>query len=93
MTYASRVAIATADPEWQEFRESLKGTSTRQKLKALQEYHDSKMDNPEMSDEEAEHVITRIDNYLKALARGGQLYRGVTYETAMEQDWKLAIRK
>jgi hypothetical protein len=38
-------------------------------------------------------ICIRVDNYLKALARGGQLESGVSLEKALEADWKLTIRK
>jgi hypothetical protein len=35
----------------------------------------------------------QVDNYLKALARGGQLYGGVSLEQALAWNWNLRIRK
>lgn len=56
--------------KWQEFRVSLKGQSTGMKLWRLTKY---KMDNIHKSMAEYEIVLCRIDNYLGALVRGGQL--------------------
>lgn len=53
---------------WQLFRVSLKGRTTDDKLARLAEY----LITGERS-EEASAVQVRVDNYLKALARGGQI--------------------
>jgi len=55
---------AVDDPKWQEFRLSLKGIPTHRKLIMLDEYlrtHTSDVDK------------IRVDNYINALLRGGQL--------------------
>lgn len=63
---------------WQKFRVSLKGFSTMVKLARLH-YRYFWMDNchkiEEISDTQAKLEIVRIDNYLNALKRGGQLGR------------------
>jgi hypothetical protein len=61
-----RIAEAVDDEEWQKFRLSLKGRSTQNKLHLLNEYL------YEYNGED-EDVLIRVDNYLKALARGGQI--------------------
>ncbi len=92
MTYASRVAKATANEGWQLFRESLKGTSTKEKLEHLQHYWIANvLDGFKANNEE--DVEVRLDNYLKALARGGQLERGVNLDMALKCNWKLPVRK
>ena|ERR1700750_107783 len=68
---ASRaVAAAVDDEDWQKFRVTLKGTSTEYKLRMLREYLED--ENLNMGDDTAV-VELRVDNYLKALARGGQI--------------------
>jgi hypothetical protein len=93
MTYSDAVKRATADPKWQEFRKSLKGISTYDKLTRLGEYY---LDN-------AEHVCpfniepcglacdvcVQVDNYVKALCRGGQLYPGESLWTVFEKQFQL----
>jgi hypothetical protein len=54
------------DEDWQKFRLSLKGTSTRHKLVQLKAYLAIGVDSYETRK-------IRVDNYLKALARGGQI--------------------
>lgn len=68
MATREEIAEAINDKEWQEFRKGLKGKSTADKLRALRKYY-WRSD----SLEEDEKVDIRIDNYLKALARGGQI--------------------
>jgi hypothetical protein len=67
MATKAEIAEAVNDEEWQKFRLSLKGTSTETKLRKLREYLDAN------TAERDENVILRVDNYLKALARGGQI--------------------
>jgi hypothetical protein len=68
-----RIAEAVDNEEWQKFRVSMKGIPTSDKLDKLREYHDGLNDNEDTSDEETVHAAIRVDNYLKALARGGQI--------------------
>lgn len=56
----SWIAKAVDDEGWQTFRVGLKGTSTEYKLEQLAAYYDG-----------TEVRKIRVDNYLKALARGG----------------------
>lgn len=96
MTYMERVLKAVHDEDWQAFRVSLKGKSTEEKLNLLEGYwlvqhaigsaHTVKYE-----------IITcayciRVDNYIKALCRGGQLYPGESLERAIKQDWQIAIK-
>lgn len=60
------IAAAVDNQSWQEFRVSLKGTTTQTKLNKLHDYYKNGPDDPETRE-------TRIVNYLKALARGGQI--------------------
>jgi hypothetical protein len=61
-----QIASAVDDQGWQEFRISLKGLTTREKLRKLKSYLAS---GPGGRDTRK----VRVDNYLKALARGGQV--------------------
>jgi hypothetical protein len=87
------VAQATGDPEWQAFRESLKGTTTKVKLAKLREYFEESVERSLDGHMVYDDVCVRVDNYLKALARGGQLERGINLETAILSNWKVPIRK
>jgi hypothetical protein len=88
------VQEAVADPEWQQFRRSLKGMDTASKLNNLgdyyeQQYHDVVCNIAPSSC----RVCVRVDNYLKALARGGQLPAGVSLQQALAWDWNFRILK
>lgn len=61
-----RIAEAVDDDAWQKFRYSLKGMSTDYKLRRLRDYLIS-------CEDDKSKVRLRVDNYLKALARGGQI--------------------
>lgn len=71
LTHAEQIAEAVADPEWQKFRMSLKGISTKEKLHKLLDYYSEP--KPHENGQGPEFVLRglRVDNYLKALARGG----------------------
>ena len=73
MTYAERVRRAVDNEEWQTFRLSMKGESTSEKITMLEEYYDGHVDGDE-------DVKIRIDNYIKALCRGGQLEAGMDFD-------------
>lgn len=62
----SRNAIdrAVNDAAWQQFRKSLKGLPTTVKLDKLYTH---------LFDELSDDTVVRVDNYLNALKRGGQL--------------------
>jgi len=62
--------------EWQKFRVSLKGLTTREKLYALMWYwevHIAVGAGSHKSPEDWSREIIRVNNYLGALKRGGQL--------------------
>lgn len=87
---SKRIARAVDDQTWQEFRLSLKGKSTQQKLDMLHDYYNK---NHKGTDEDwLETVEIRVDNYLKALARGGQLAPSKDYMAAFKSGG-LTIRK
>lgn len=92
-----RIAEAVDDEAWQKFRLSLKGKTTTVKLRMLRNYYDDTThDNRHIADVAVDldcDVCIRVYNYLKALARGGQLYGGVTLKQALACDWKLDIKK
>jgi hypothetical protein len=57
---------------WQKFRVSLKGLSTKEKIYCLGWYWVTEVIN-EIDDEPKRRNIIRVNNYLGALKRGGQL--------------------
>lgn len=70
------------DAAWQRFRISLKGLSTENKLDNLEGYCQRReKDGNRMSMEDQ----CRIDNYINALLRGGQLKRGKANIVAVQR--------
>lgn len=94
MTYMDRVLNAVHDDAWQAFRVSMKGELTWVKLQMLQDYWDSHV-GPEYERVPGDNCVycIRVDNYLKALCRGGQLHPGQSLQTALDHDWQLTIRR
>jgi len=93
VTYSEAVKKAVADPKWQEFRKSLKGISTYDKLRLLSEYY---LDNINIYRHAGVEpcglecdVCLQVDNYIKALCRGGQLYPGESLWTVFEKQFHL----
>lgn len=74
---ASRAEIQEAvnNEDWQRFRISLKGKPTMEKLRELQQYLVDDYFEESYLALETEYALRkiRVDNYLKALARGGQI--------------------
>jgi len=68
-----QIETAVADTRWQEFRVGLKGQTTRAKLEKLLAYVDEY--NSETTGEGTGWLmrLIRVQNYLNALARGGQI--------------------
>jgi len=85
-----RIAQAVDDETWQEFRLSLKGQSTQDKVFDLIEYYNDNHDGMCEGVANCDFCI-RIDNYIKALCRGGQLGAGMTIENLIRRT--LDIRK
>jgi len=64
------VLMYVRDNEWQNFRLSLKGLPTTEKLQRLSQRRQDKMDHLCVLPRQEQ---VRIDNYINALKRGGQL--------------------
>lgn len=95
MTYKEKVHRAIDDEDWQRFRRSLKGISTKDKLERLCEYYLDKAEHCLYGDLEPCgdcDICIRVDNYVKALCRGGQLYPGETLLKMVEQQFHLGTR-
>lgn len=100
---AARIAKAVDDEEWQKFRVSLKGLPTIRKVELLRKYfvestHKDKIWRGAAVQEHLDNngncdVCIRVDNYIKALCRGGQLYAGESLKTALNSDWNLLVKK
>jgi hypothetical protein len=101
---SKRIAEAVDNEDWQKYRLAMKGKSTKLKLVMLARYYDEgaqhwlngKCDEHctlYVDDEEFENYKIRVDNYIKALCRGGQLWAGESLETALAADWKLTIKR
>ncbi len=65
----SYLLIAVKCDRWQKFRLSLKGVRTEEKLDRLNDYLENLVKAGNISDWE----YCRVDNYINALLRGGQL--------------------
>jgi len=81
---SKRIAQAVDNEEWQKFRVSMKGKSTREKLDMLREYYYAPGASTRPTDED---VAIRVDNYIKALCRGGQLYPGCNLYEMTSSNW------
>jgi hypothetical protein len=79
LSYPARVAEAVNNEAWQKFRRTMKGQTTARKLEMLGVYYDAAA-SLATSDDDLEYVKIRIDNYIKALCRGGQLDPGMTFD-------------
>lgn len=91
-----RIAEAVDNELWQEFRVSMKGQTTQRKLEMLRNYWNTQIHGHvirEVADYADCDICIRIDNYLKALCRGGQLYGGESLMTVLEQAWNPPIKK
>lgn len=88
------IAEAVDDQAWQEFRISLKGISTRDKLNKLQAYYEEDVsDKPGYGNKSEKQLrYVRIDNYIKALCRGGQLYSAESLQTVIASEWNPDIK-
>jgi hypothetical protein len=81
---SKRIAQAVDDEEWQKFRVSMKGKSTREKLDMLRGYWEAPTETLGATDDD---VFIRVDNYIKALCRGGLLYAGCDIEAMADGGW------
>lgn len=94
-----RIAQAVDNEEWQKFRVSLKGKSTAKKLQMLSYYYYEQAEHTHPLDSITPYdmvhcdVCIRVDNYIKALCRGGQLFAGESLGTAVNVAWNLPIKK
>lgn len=79
----AKVQAAVNDPEWQEVRQSLKGIPTKEKIEHLAAYYKL------YGGDRREKIQIQVDNYIKSLCRGGQLRKGTTLKTALDNNWDL----
>jgi len=95
-----RIAQAVDNQEWQEFRLSMKGKPTKVKLAMLGQYY-TRMAHRDLHTSFGEQAVDitdcdiciRVHNYITALARGGQLYSGVSLKEAMRRNFNLKIQR
>jgi hypothetical protein len=94
-----RIAKAVDDHDWQMFRHGLKGTSTEAKLYSLRDYWNTNIHGHVVRESDMHDIFQydcdiciRVDNYIKALCRGGQLYPGESLWSALASTWKLRIK-
>ena len=92
-----RIAQAVDNEEWQYFRVGLKGVNTREKLARLRTYYEvsSHAHYPDKGADTDDNcdVCIRIDNYIKALCRGGQLKSDESLATALSARFNLEVIK
>ena len=90
-----RIAQAVDNAEWQYFRAGLKGVNTSEKLARLRNYYEacSHAHYPDTSVDDNCDVCIRIDNYIKALCRGGQLKSDESLATALSARFNLEVIK
>jgi hypothetical protein len=97
-----RIAKAVDNEAWQKFRVSLKGNSTADKLSELEVYLQTTDHTNatreytgwlEDHDREDCDVCIRVDNYIKALSRGGQLFARESLVTALLCNFQLSIKR
>ena len=73
------ILAAVDDPDWQAFRVSLKGVATEGKLDMLDDYMErasARLSVGEIDKDGYRLECIRVDNYINALKRGGQLDAG-----------------
>jgi len=77
-----RIARAVDNEEWQKFRVSMRGKTTEQKIKMLRHYFEGGIVKAMNGDADYiyDDIVVRVDNYIKALCRGGQLEPGLSLE-------------
>lgn len=95
--YIQRVLEAVKDERWQEFRRSLKGLPTSDKLEKLRDYWTERHTIANVGTaltfwDECDSCV-QVDNYIKALCRGGQLYPRQNLVVALKSDWQLDIKR
>lgn len=83
--YSNQIADAVDNEAWQRLRISLKGKTTEAKVERLKKYLSEPVDA-----EEKKLRFTRVDNYLKALARGGFV---ILDGNLFEDNLSVAIRR
>ena len=93
MTYMDRVLHAVHDPEWQAFRVSMKGKPTQVKLDMLKGYWQHNHDSRVREFNVMCVYCIRVDNYLKALCRGGQLFAGSDLTHALRNNWNILVKR
>lgn len=92
-----RIAQAVDDEAWQKVRLSLKGKSTARKLEMLREYHTAlfhtcnEVVGSTCCDIKDCDICIRVDNYIKALCRGGQLLPKESLRRALETNFNLEV--
>lgn len=93
MSTKEEIRRAVDNQEWQIFRISLKGKPTARKLELLRQYFEEKVNGDVLDGTDSyDDVCVRVDNYIKALCRGGQLYAGESLETALTARPQFGLR-
>jgi len=95
-----RIAQAVDNEEWQKVRLSMKGTTTQFKMLTLRAYWNTQLHGHVVRDSDEHNIFQydcdvciRVDNYIKALCRGGQLSAGEDLYTVLNAAWRPQIKK
>jgi len=89
---SKRIAEAVDNEEWQKFRVAMRGLSTADKICELQAYHDltphthtvTRLPGGQLTERDNCAACIRVDNYIKALCRDGQLKKGTNLLTFLD---------
>jgi hypothetical protein len=88
-----QIAQAVDDENWQQYRLAMKGQPTRQKIIMLRNYYEAPVHHANADTPEHNCVFCiRVDNYIKALCRGGQLKAGESLQT-LRPKWNPEVIK
>lgn len=96
---SERIALAVKDEGWQQFRLSLKGQPTVCKLSMLRTYYrvgwhlQGPIEGQCRDGLPDCDICVRVDNYIKALCRGGQLFAGESLQSMLDQEWRPRIKR
>jgi hypothetical protein len=98
------MTVENPEEAWQEFRTSMKGKITGEKLSMLHLYYTSEQRkiNEELLAEQLselaaevlkDHLDMRVDAYIRALVRSGFLYPEQNLETVVKSGWRPQIKE
>jgi hypothetical protein len=84
--YTDKVKRAVKDPDWQAYRVRMKGKPLETKVRMLRSYWALNCTGRHPEGELCRPCL-RVDNYIKALCRGGQVRAGESLRSFIEHGW------